>query len=468
MKDYLEGLTPRQLGKLRTDWLRCVPHIANESDPQPKNFMELIGQVGKVSDALRVLLLLTRCYHLVIPILTDDGKPVALDDVLSRFAPALAELHDRVPLPAEACPKCGAKQTRLFRQFGLGGRPEPEWSLAQDLGYAVFKNSCLSFGALNRLCGSCNHVWLSHFDEDSIPILEYARKRIAAGEPWSRYLEQDRADSGNCPYSALLQLIRKPISRGFPEVQRLVSDAHDLSVSLLDSDSQPRPMDVVKEDVNRAEKALHEKYPQPTDKCPKCGSPGIVRFTGYPGPALCAAERLGYAGSSGCIGSSTRESRMCTSWLCRTRWQSSIPYELTIFEYLNKLYPMRSNSTTSPGDTWDFSKMEPIGTCPHCGDNVYEFEMHYGCRRQFIDHDACGFRVGKTILQQPISLEDIRQLLSEGRTGFLDGFVSNRTKRRFTAALVLSPDEKKVRLEFDEKTKAKVERAKKRREAAHK
>jgi hypothetical protein len=467
MKDYLEGLTPRQLGRLRTDWLRCVAHIAKASDPRPTNFMSLIGQVGKVSNALRVFLILTRCYHLIIPILTDDGNPVALDDVVSRFAPALAELHDRVPLPAETCPNCGAKQTRLFRQFGLGGGPEPEWSMAQDLGYAVFKNSCLWFGAFNRCCASCNHVWLSPFEEDSIPILEYSRQRIAAGEPWNRYLEQDQADTYNGPYLALLHSIRKPISRGFPEIQTLVSDAHDLCVPLFDSEARPRPMEVVREEVKRAETALHEKYPQPTDKCPKCGSPGIVRFTGYPGPALCAAERLGYAGSSGCLGSSSPESRMCTSWTCRARWQSSIPYELTIFEYLNQRYPMRPIRTAEPSENFDFSKMEPLGTCPHCGDNVYEFQMHYGCKRQFIDHDACGFRVGKTILQQPISLNDIHQILSEGRTGFLDGFVSNRTKRRFTAALAITP-EGKIGFEFDEKTKAKVERAKKRREAAHK
>jgi hypothetical protein len=464
MKDYLAGLTPRRLSRLRSDWLRVGSVLANSPDPQPAAFMELIANAGKVVEGLRIFMLLRRCYHLSIPVVTTEGTPIPLDQVTARFEPALVELHHKVPPPSEPCPNCGARKAILFQQFGLGGEAMAEWDMAVDLGYAESLHSCRWFGQFNRRCGACKHVWLSPFEEDSAPILDYARTRIAAGEPWARYLEQDRADTGNCPYQALLHLILKPISRSFPEFQRLVSDAHDLRVKLFDSDSRPRPLDVVREEVIRAENALHEKYPQPTDKCPKCGSPGIVRLTGYPGPALRAAERLGYAGSGGCIGSSNRESRMCTSWSCRTRWQSSIPYELTILDYLNKLYPMRSISIDTSSETWDFSKMQPIGTCPHCGDNVYEFEMHYGCRRQFIDYDACCFRVGKTILKQPISLDDIRQILSEGRTRFLDGFVSNRTKRRFTAAVVLTPDGKKVGFEFDEKTKAKMEMAKKRRE----
>jgi DNA topoisomerase-3 len=63
------------------------------------------------------------------------------------------------------------------------------------------------------------------------------------------------------------------------------------------------------------------------------------------------------------------------------------------------------------------------------------------------------------ILQQVISTDDMRQLLTEGRTRFLNGFVSNRTKRRFTASLAISP-EGKVGFEFDEKTKALIAKAK--------
>jgi rRNA maturation protein Nop10 len=294
--------------------------------------------------------------------------------------------------------------------------------------------------------------------EDEERILAYARARIANGNGWIRYLENIRADGVNDP-SGLFTLARRlPSHRGLSEFSRITVEAHDLLVPLFDDEHHPRVFEEVKRDINQAKKLLHQKYPLPTDKCPKCGGPGIVRFTGYPMPALNAAERLGYAGSSGCIGSSTNESRMCRA--CGARWTSLVPYELTIFDYLEKRFQPRRVEPSVPNESLvDFSRMEPIGQCPQCGDKVYEVEMAYVCRRSVGADSSCRFRAGKMILQQAISAEDMRQLLTEGRTRFLKGFVSNRARRRFTASLALSP-EGKVGFEFDEKTKALIAKAK--------
>jgi hypothetical protein len=463
MKDLLADLTTKQVKRLRCDWLNCVEQIANEPDPQPENFLAMIGQVGRVSNGLRVFLLLLRCYHLTIPILTTDGKPVALDDVVARFFPVLADLHNRVPLSREHCPKCGANETRIFRQFGLDGRPAPEMMMAADLDYAVFKYSCLWLGYFDRICGACRTQWQAESDNEERRILGYLKDRIASGEPWIRYLEQVRADNEDTAQQYILHPIRRSIAKRYPEFPQIMSDAQDLLVPLFDADSRPRTLEAVRENVHQAKKAFYEKYPQPTDKCPKCDDPGIVRITGYPSPALCAAERLGYAGSSGCLGSSTAQSRMCMT--CGARWQSSIPYELSVFEYLNQHFPWTGASSITPSEAVDFSIMKPIGKCPQCGDNVYELEMSYRCRRAVTDSEACSFRSGKIILQQPISPEDMQQLLSEGRTRVLNGFKSNRTKRRFSAALAVS-SEGKLGFEFDEKTKARIEKAKQKAEVA--
>ncbi len=62
---------------------------------------------------------------------------------------------------------------------------------------------------------------------------------------------------------------------------------------------------------------------------------------------------------------------------------------------------------------------------------------------------ACDFRTGRVILQQPVTHEDMQQLLTTGKTKLLDKFVSNKTRRTFKAFLVYDPKEGKVLFEFE-------------------
>ncbi|MBP8217687.1 MAG: topoisomerase C-terminal repeat-containing protein, partial [Thauera sp.] len=63
---------------------------------------------------------------------------------------------------------------------------------------------------------------------------------------------------------------------------------------------------------------------------------------------------------------------------------------------------------------------------------------------------SCDFRSGKIILQQPIEREQMAKLLTEGKTELLKGFVSARTRRKFSAFLVRGKDGK-VGFEFEAK-----------------
>jgi DNA topoisomerase-3 len=63
-------------------------------------------------------------------------------------------------------------------------------------------------------------------------------------------------------------------------------------------------------------------------------------------------------------------------------------------------------------------------------------------------HVTCDFKTGRIILQQPVAREQLAKLLAKGRTDLLDGFVSNRTKRKFKAFLVWDRGEGKVGFEF--------------------
>ncbi len=62
---------------------------------------------------------------------------------------------------------------------------------------------------------------------------------------------------------------------------------------------------------------------------------------------------------------------------------------------------------------------------------------------------TCDFKTGKIILQQPVSEEQASKLLATGRTDLLDGFVSNKTRRKFKAFLVWDAKAGKVGFEFE-------------------
>jgi DNA topoisomerase-3 len=88
----------------------------------------------------------------------------------------------------------------------------------------------------------------------------------------------------------------------------------------------------------------------------------------------------------------------------------------------------------------DFSGQTPVGACPKCGANVFEQPMAYICEKSVGPEKSCDFRSGKVILQQPIERAQMEKLLSSGRTDVLRAFISNRTRRKFSAFLVKKPD----------------------------
>ncbi len=98
----------------------------------------------------------------------------------------------------------------------------------------------------------------------------------------------------------------------------------------------------------------------------------------------------------------------------------------------------------------DFSTQTSLGACPKCQSAVYEHGMAYVCEKSVGPGKSCDFRSGKIILQQPIDREQMTRLLTEGKTELLKGFVSARTRRKFSAFLVRGKDGK-VGFEFEAK-----------------
>lgn len=98
----------------------------------------------------------------------------------------------------------------------------------------------------------------------------------------------------------------------------------------------------------------------------------------------------------------------------------------------------------------DFSAQASVGACPKCASGVFEHGMAYVCEKSVGPGKSCDFRSGKIILQQPIEREQMAKLLTEGKTDLLKGFVSARTRRKFSAFLVRGKDGK-VGFEFEAK-----------------
>jgi DNA topoisomerase-3 len=71
------------------------------------------------------------------------------------------------------------------------------------------------------------------------------------------------------------------------------------------------------------------------------------------------------------------------------------------------------------------------------------------------------------ILSQTVAAEQMQKLLAEGKTDLLDGFVSARTRRKFKAYLIKTP-EGKIGFEFEQrKPKAETTKATKVTKAAN-
>jgi len=100
----------------------------------------------------------------------------------------------------------------------------------------------------------------------------------------------------------------------------------------------------------------------------------------------------------------------------------------------------------------DFSEQTTLGPCPKCAAKVYDHGTSYVCEKSVGPEKSCDFRSGKIILQQPIDPEQMQKLLTTGKTELLKEFISNRTRRKFSAFLVVADG--KVSFEFEKKAPA--------------
>ena len=89
-------------------------------------------------------------------------------------------------------------------------------------------------------------------------------------------------------------------------------------------------------------------------------------------------------------------------------------------------------------ETGDVSSMESVGACPKCGGSVRAGQNSFFCEKAAGERRQCDLVIRRQMLDRELAASEVADLLANGRTGLLEGFVSRkRGKRRFSAHLTL-------------------------------
>ncbi|HEX3855942.1 MAG TPA: DNA topoisomerase, partial [Verrucomicrobiae bacterium] len=120
----------------------------------------------------------------------------------------------------------------------------------------------------------------------------------------------------------------------------------------------------------------------------------------------------------------------------------------TAFEFAPrepKVGKAKDGTPREPMPKIDFTGKEPIGKCPKCGGKIFDTDQGYLCENSQRDAKSCKFKIGKTILEQPIELAQAQKILADGKSDLLDKFISKAGKP-FPAYLVMDA---KGKITFD-------------------
>ncbi len=116
----------------------------------------------------------------------------------------------------------------------------------------------------------------------------------------------------------------------------------------------------------------------------------------------------------------------------------------TAFEFA----PRERKGKTKPGEPppkIDFTGQAEVGQCPKCGGKVFDVAPGYVCENSQREAKSCKFKIGKTILEQPIEPAQAAKILKARKSDVLDKFIS-KSGKPFPAFLVM---DKKGKITFE-------------------
>jgi len=115
---------------------------------------------------------------------------------------------------------------------------------------------------------------------------------------------------------------------------------------------------------------------------------------------------------------------------------------------------------TEEAEEIDYSQYKAICNCPkaernlcsHNDGKIYATPNAYQCEHHLEPDTKCNFRISRTLLSRSIPEDQFLKLVKEGKTDLLDKFRSKKTKRLFSAYLILK-DDCSIGFEFEAKKK---------------
>ena len=128
------------------------------------------------------------------------------------------------------------------------------------------------------------------------------------------------------------------------------------------------------------------------------------------------------------------------------RSKAGKPY--TAILQLDETYKVRFKFPNGNGNSSDagnrgskkleFDTLPVVGTCPMLQTPVYETDRAFACRERLESRgNGRGFSISKTVLGRKIPREQVEKLLTQKKTDLLEGFISKRTKKPFSAFLII-------------------------------
>ena len=107
----------------------------------------------------------------------------------------------------------------------------------------------------------------------------------------------------------------------------------------------------------------------------------------------------------------------------------------------------RADAQTEPHTEEELSNAENMGACPKCGAAVRHLGRRFSCEKSQIETPTCDFSLSDHILRQEIVPAQVKKLLADRHTDYLEGFISKKTNRPFKARLTVD-DAGKIGFEF--------------------
>jgi DNA topoisomerase-3 len=215
--------------------------------------------------------------------------------------------------------------------------------------------------------------------------------------------------------------------------------------------------DIVARTKGHAEKLKNQSFPDLKAPCPKCGAPTLKQTDAT---YECTELECGFKTNKYIAGRLLSEDEARTLFTTkfvgplegfRSRFNKPFDAGLAIDDKFKLSFVFDQDEPESAADLSEDQVVATVSRADGRELKVYATEKAYFVPQLTTKKDSAGIRIGRFILGLEIPEDQVLKLIATGKTDLLPGFVSKRTKRKFSAFLTFDPESGKVGFEFEER-----------------